>query len=53
MLVGFLSTPHTGLEEVERTSIFRHGYLHFHKLGETKKFSLPLFAHMNGPLKFS
>ena len=50
--VGFLSPPHTTLEEVERTFIFKHGYLHFHKQGGTKRFSLPLFAHMNGPLRF-
>jgi hypothetical protein len=28
--VGFLS-PHTRVKVVERTSIFKHDYIHFHK----------------------
>jgi hypothetical protein len=46
-----LSPPHTRLEEVEMTSIFKYGYLHFNKKGDTKEFPHPL-AHMNGPLRF-
>lgn len=36
----FLCLPHTRFEEVERTSIFKHDCLHFHKQGGTKEFSL-------------
>jgi hypothetical protein len=32
------SPPHTRLEEVEMTHIFKYGYLHFHKQGGTKEF---------------
>ena len=28
---AFLSPPHTRLEEVEMTHIFKYSYLHFHK----------------------
>jgi hypothetical protein len=28
----FLCLPHTRLEKIERTSIFKHDYLHFHKV---------------------
>jgi len=44
-----LSPPRTRLEEVEKTPIFKHGYIYFHKQGETKEFPHPLFAHVNGP----
>jgi hypothetical protein len=47
----FVSPPHTRLEKVERTSIFKYGYLHFNKQGGTKSSHIPL-AHMNGPLRF-
>jgi hypothetical protein len=46
-----LSPTHTRLEEVEMTSIFKYGYLHFNKQGGTKEFPHPL-AYMNGPLRF-
>jgi len=47
--VDFVSPPHIGLEEVERTSIFKYDFLHFSKQGETKEFPHPLFTHVNGP----
>jgi hypothetical protein len=37
-----LTPPHIRLEEVERTSIFKYDYLHFHKQGGTKEFPHPL-----------
>jgi hypothetical protein len=37
-----LTPPHTRLEEVERTSIFKYDYLYFNKQGGTKEFSHPL-----------
>jgi hypothetical protein len=46
-----LSPPHTRLEEVERTFIFKYVYLYFNKQGGTKEFPHPL-THMNGPLRF-
>jgi hypothetical protein len=36
----FLWVPHVRLEKVERTSIFKHDYLHLHKQGGTKEFLL-------------
>jgi hypothetical protein len=36
-----LSPLHTRLEEVERTFIFKYGYLHFNKEGGTKEFTHP------------
>jgi hypothetical protein len=47
-----LTPPHTRLEKVERTSIFKYDYLHFNKQGGTKEFPHPPLAHMNGPLRF-
>jgi hypothetical protein len=39
-------SPHTRIQEVERTPIFKYGYLHFHKQDETKEFPhLPLCTH--------
>jgi hypothetical protein len=35
-------TPHTRLEEVEMTSIFKYDYLHFNEQGGTKEFPHPL-----------
>jgi hypothetical protein len=37
-----LTPPHTRLEKVERTYIFKYEYLHFNKQGSTKEFPHPL-----------
>jgi hypothetical protein len=37
-----LTPPHTRLEEVERTYIFKYDYLYFNKQGGTKEFPYPL-----------
>jgi hypothetical protein len=42
---AFLSPPHTRLEKVERTSIFKYGYLHFNKQCDIKEFPHPSFSH--------